>query len=247
MAKLQKEWVPLDISAARGKSRNRIYRVGLELEGGWDKLPAGTRIVRDGSVAIPVPCNHVGEMPSGILDVSKDSATYWGKWLKTNFPHHVNETCGMHVHASFKTAFAYNRLMTAKYPATIVEEFRRWSKKVGLPDNHPIWPRLDNKSRYCQHYFDADCQVDNREKDFNQERKGHRYTVINYCYGRYSTLECRLLPMMKDVELSTLAVQEFLDITNAFLVALPLKKEPKERLEHKSDDEVDRTSTRLYV
>lgn len=247
MSRLPKDWKPLDIDQARTKARNRIYRVGLELEGGWDKLPPGTRLVRDGSVRFPVPIAHVGEMPSGILDVSKDSPTYWATWLTKNYPQHTNETCGMHVHMSFKTAFAYNRLMTVQYPATVVEEFRKWAKVLGMPNTHPIWPRLWGESRYCQFKFDADRQVQNRDKDHNQERPGHRYTVINYCYSRYSTLECRLLPMMGNAKQAAQAIQELLDITNAFLLALPVRREPKQRIEHALDESVDRTETRIQV
>lgn len=243
----QKDWVPLDIAQQRGKARNIVYRVGIELEGGWDKLPPGVRLVHDGSVVFPQMVNAVGELPSGILDVVNGSPTYWATWLATNFPHHVNDTCGMHVHLSFKTAFAYNRLMTPQYPATVVAEFRRWATEQHLADNHAIWPRLANKSKFCQHKFFADEQVQQREKDHDQARMGHRYTVINYAYGRYSTVECRLLPMMATYDQSRAAVQELLDVTNAFLLALPNKREEKHRMEHKTDDQIDRVETRIYV
>ena len=153
----------------------------------------------------------------------------------------------MHVHINFKSAFSYNRVMTAAYPATIVEAFKTWAKQKQLPDTHPIWPRLAGKSRYCQHVFDADNQVRATEKDHNQERPGHRYTVVNYCYGRYCTAECRLLPMMATAELAVEAVQELLDVTNAFLVALPAKREPKQQVEHVVDEGIDQVRTQLYV
>ena len=249
MAKLkqQKDWEALDISALRGRARNRVYRVGLELEGGWSKLPPGVRLAHDGSVRFQIPVPHIGEFPSGVLDIAKGSPTFWQTWLKINYPQFVNETCGMHVHLSFKTAFAYNRIMTAQYPATVVKEFIAWAKREELPVTHPIWPRLAGQSRYCQHKFDADAQVRNIDKDHNQERVGHRYTVINYCYGRYSTAECRLLPMMDTVERATRAIQELLDITNAFLVALPVKREPKQKIAHECEDGLEQVETRLYV
>ena len=246
MAK-QKDWIPLNIDKQRGKARNRVYRVGIELEGGWDKLAPGTRLVHDGSVIFTMPVNAIGELPSGVLDTVNGSPTYWGSWLKVNHPHHVNHTCGMHVHLSFKTAFAYNKLMTAQYPATVLQEFKQWAKKEGLDEDHPIWYRLAGKSRYCQHKFFADEQVLNKEKDHNQDRAGHRYTVINYAYGRYSTVECRLLPMFDHVDRSARAVQELLDITNAFLLALPDKRERKQHIEHEVDSELDRVETRIYV
>ena len=248
---VQKDWKPVDISRFREKARNRVYRVGIELEGGWDRLPPGVRLVHDGSVQFgrklgdPMP-NQVGELPGGPLDVVKGSPTYWGQWLRTNYPQHVNETCGMHVHLSFKTAFAYNRIMRAEYPATVIEEFKRWSKAEELAPEHPIWSRLAGKCKYCQHRFDADSQVLNREKDHNQERAGHRYTVINYCWARYNTAECRLLPMMRDAAQATRAVQELIDITNAFLLATGGKEE-KLKVNHQVEEGMERVSTRLYV
>lgn len=250
MAK-DKNWKPIDISRFREKARNRVYRVGIELEGGWDRLPAGVRLVHDGSVQFGrrleerVPPMH-GELPSGVLDVSKASPTYWGTWLRQMHPHYVNETCGMHVHLSFKTAFAYNRIMRAEYPATVVAEFTKWAKKEDLPDTHPIWNRLAGKCRYCQLRFDADNQVSNREKDHNQERPGHRYTVINYCWARYNTAECRLLPMMANAEQSTRAIQELIDITNAFLVATSSREE-RQNIGHVVDEGIERSHSRLYV
>lgn len=250
MAK-QKDWKPVDIEAFRKKCRNRVYRVGIELEGGWDRLPAGVRLVHDGSVQFGrkpgemIPAHH-GELPGGPLDVVQGSPTYWGQWLRTNYPQHVNDTCGMHVHLSFKTAFAYNRIMRAEYPATVIAEFLKWSKREALAEDHPIWPRLQGKCKYCQHRFDADNQVINRDKDHNQERAGHRYTVINYCWARYNTAECRLLPMMANADQATRAIQELIDVTNSFLLATGGKEE-KSKVRHEVDEGVERVSTRLYV
>lgn len=39
-----------DILSRIGKAKNRIYRVGVELEGGWTELPPGVELVRDGSI-----------------------------------------------------------------------------------------------------------------------------------------------------------------------------------------------------
>ena len=245
--KLPKDWKAVDISQARGKARNRIYRVGLELEGGWNNLQPGIRLVHDGSVRFATAVPHIGEMPSPVLEVIKGSPTYWVPWLKVNYPHHINETCGMHVHMSFKTAFAYNRLMTPQFPATVVEEFKKWAKTEGLVATHPLMSRLGGNSRYCQFKFDADGQVMNKDKDHNQDRPGHRYTVINYCYGRYNTIECRLLPMMGNFDQAFRAVNELLEITNAFLIGLPMKREPKHILKHDVEDLMERTIIRFHV
>lgn len=245
--RLPKGWKALDIDAFREKARNRVYRIGVELEGGWDKVPAGVQIVHDGSVRFGIPIRYIGEWPLGPLDLVKNSPLYWVNAMRNAYPPHVNDSCGMHVHLSFKTAFAYNRLMTPQYPATVIAAFEKWAKQQQLPEAHSIWPRLAGASRYCQFKFDADNQVLNRDKDHDQGRPGHRYTVVNYCYGRYNTLECRLLPMMQTVDQACNAIQELISVTNAFLVALPVKREPKQSMAHQVEDGMDATETRLYV
>lgn len=217
------------------KARNRVYRVGIELEGGWLALPEGTEPTHDGSVRglnavdpkrgpIPLKC---GELPSPPIAVETIPT-----WMKRFYPSHVNETCGLHVHMSFKTALTYQRLMVPAYPATIIAEFRKWAEKEGLKGGltgstgeHPIWPRLRGESEFCQHVFFADQQALKASKDYDRHRNGHRYSVINYCYSAHSTVECRLLPMMESCDAGIRAVKHVIAVTNAFLVATAAKEE----------------------
>lgn len=228
-----------------GKVRNRIYKVGIELEGGWDELPGATQLVHDGSVVFAdqnaqryaavhgrYPANfklprHVGELPSRPMPVED-----FPKWIKQFYPQYVNATCGLHVHQSFKHALTYERLMVPEYQATVVEYVRRWAKEA-LPADHCIWERLDGKSVYCQDKYYADEQARQSVKDHDQHRHGHRYTVANYCFALHGTLEIRLLPMMPNAKTATEAIQRLLDITSAFLVetAISDTKTLKERKE----------------
>lgn len=202
------------------RARNRVAMLGIELEGGWKKAPEGVSPNHDGSVRFPEQAvvnglRYVGEIPSPPLP-PRDLEN----WMKRYYPPFVNETCGMHVHMSFgANALAYTRLMAEAYPFTVVEYFIRWAKEQGLRDSHPIWERLSGNSRYCQHVYAADLQVMNNRKDFDQQRPGHRYTVINYNYGRTRTVECRLLPMMETVDLAISAVKHLVRVTNGFLLS----------------------------
>lgn len=263
-------------SFQEGNGKNRIHLVGIELEGGWVKLPDGVSPIRDGSISglrapgsaspeptAPPPGRQRGESIDAYMrrheqaarEALRQSAELWGTssslpklkigeipshpmevekftaWMKKFYPVSVNETCGLHVHMSFQSALHYQRLMVPEYPATIVAYVRAWAKDQALPPDHPLWPRLDGKSVYCQHEFSADLQSQHREKGYNQTANGHRYTVINYCWTTHSTLECRLLPMMASPELGISAVQNVLNITNAFLLTT-LGKE--KRLEAKA-------------
>lgn len=161
---------------------------------------------------VSLPEMQVGEIPSPPMAPSE-----LGVWMRRYYPQSVNETCGMHVHMSFENALHYQRLMVPSYQATIVKYVNEWAKGEGFRKEHCLWPRLQGQSTYCQHKFWPDHQIKTRGKDFNHEREGHRYTVINYCYGTTGTIECRLLPMMADAEQGIRAIQRILDITNAFL------------------------------
>ena len=236
----------LDLSGSKGKSPIRIYRIGFELEGGWTKLPPGTRgLQHDGSVQIERGLGETalvtGELANGPMSMQE-----WEGWLKTHYPQKVNQTCGMHVHLSPRTALAYSRLMDPCYPGTVVEYFKKWATHKGLSNDHPIWPRLKGKSIYCQHLYMADDQVRNVTKDHNQQRPGHRYTVINYCHGRYGTVECRLLPMMDTTKEAISMVQELVDITNAFL-KVTRRKEARHHLETVADGDSLKENRRIFV
>lgn len=227
--------------------KDRINRIGVELEGGWEKVPDGVLLTHDGSVMVPAPLrpNVQGQVMLPRVDargrvigqqamVANVPATFKTgelpsdpmtrekvpKWMQAMYPSHVNHTCGLHVHMSFYSAKHYKQLMVEGYPKTIVAYMKQWAQKEELADNHPIWERLKGANRYCQHKFYADMQAQARNKNHGQNEPGHRYTVINYCWSLEdrNTLECRLLPMMDTAVQGISAVQRVLDITNAFLL-----------------------------
>jgi len=250
--------------AKRVGIRNRIYRVGVELEGGWEQLPSGSRIEHDGSVVISLPgaidangrplsppqapqprgllidenavpprrmpAIVVGEIPSPPLDMD----AYAG-WMKSCYPKHVNETCGLHAHMSFKFKIHYMRLMTPELTPHIVNGLLRWAEEEKLAPSHPIWPRLQRKDhRHCAHIYLGDNQVRIARKDYNSRGTAYsRYTALNYCYSkeqpdgtRLGTVECRLLPMMETSDQAVRAVTTVFDLTNRFLSQLK-RKEPR--------------------
>lgn len=214
---------PIDLSRVKKVRGGRIIRVGLELEGGWDSLPQGVRLAPDGSVKFPeLPIQPLqrGELNSHPMVPNEVS-----DWMKAVYPKYVNATCGMHAHLSTMDLFYYQLLMRVEYPSTIIKYMAKWAKE-NLPADHCIWPRLRGESEYCQHIFAAEDQVLHNRKEYDHHAKGHRYTVVNYCWRRYNTLECRLLPMMPNPTLAAAAIKELIDITERFLVA-SIEKEPK--------------------
>ena len=225
---------PISLEEVKKVRGGRIVKVGLELEGAWkpEQIQPNMRLAGDASVQFPElggVLMHRGELNSHPMAQSEVEP-----WIRQFYPYYVNKTCGLHVHMSTKYAFYYQMLMDIKYPSTILKYMRKWAENNKLEKDHPIWDRLDGKSEYCQHLFYADDQVLAGRKDHDRHAKGHRYTVANYCYKRYNTVEIRLLPMMGkagsigDVDLAVSAVKEVVSITERFLVATAAK-EPKLR------------------
>jgi hypothetical protein len=93
-----------------------------------------------------------------------------------------------------------------------------------LSESNPIWSRLKGESIYCQKKFWPYDQMMTSRKDYDKARKGHRYTIVHYCWTRNGTIEVRVLPMFDDVELGISAVRTIVDVTNAYLVACDKKR-----------------------
>ncbi len=234
---------PLDIdSLLSDVPWNRIERVGIELEGAWKVVPDGQSLTRDTSVfkdqGNSVPGHKVGELPIGPMMPASIPAK-----MKKFYPDLVDHSCGMHVHMSFEDLWLYGLLMSQEYLETVCEYLTRWAKKEGFPADHYIWPRLRGDSVYCQKKFWPMDQVNFRQKDHDQKRQGHRYTIVNFVNRppNVPTVEVRVLPMMKTVEQALRAIDMVLDITNASLYKLSGGKRErfKGKLELPNGDQIE--------
>lgn len=216
-AKVKAKVVNIDKWLGDNKPFNRVKALGIELEGGWKTLPPGARLEGDASVFhnAPQPGLRQGELQLGpflLADLNK--------YMKKYYPSKVDETCGLHVHMSFESPLHYGLLADSPdYQETVLEYLYRWAKENHLPEKHCIWDRLSGKSVYCQKEFWPYAQMTQARKDYDKARHGHRYTVIHYCHERNGTVECRVLPMMDNVDLGISAVRRLVDITNAYLYA----------------------------
>lgn len=202
---------------------NRILRVGIELEGGWDIKVEGEHMERDGSVKFDDPYSEVVVDPITRRKTLKDRAVpipfpkymdqaevvsrplacdieVIGEWVRRCYPQHVNDTCGLHVHMSFYNPLNYSRLMTEEYVHYMVRELGIWGRNEGLPPGHMLFNRLNPTHpwtlQHCSHVFLADKQAQVKKKDYNSRGKDYsRYTFINYPAAQHQTVECRGLPM----------------------------------------------------
>lgn len=221
---------PLDLTRLVGGTKCRVRTIGVELEGGWKKLPTGVKdLVHDGSVRVPVETDSmtglplpnspkkIGELVSGIMPPSELEG-----WLKQSYPSHINETCGLHIHMMPGNKHGprdswYQRLVTPQYGSTIVSALTDWSKEKKYPLKHPIWNRLIGKSQYCTLDYFPKGQIRATSKSYNHDHPGNRYTWINYCHGLHGTVECRGLPMFETWEESLEALQLVIEVTSKFL------------------------------
>jgi hypothetical protein len=185
---------------------NAIDRVGIELEGGWNTQPANAAYHHDGSVrTVSSPIS--GEQVSAPINNWAGVAD----WVTTAYPTESNVSCGLHVHASFKSRSDYAKLMSAEFYAYFLDRMKAWGERVHLPQTHAFWTRLNGFNRYCEKVFLPEQQVQTRFKT------GVRYAQLNYCFRLHGTIECRLMPVFKQARIAVSAVQEILSCYEDFL------------------------------
>ena len=209
--------------------KNRILRVGIELEGGWDKRPPSA-VERDSSVTFNAPpgvkLHAVGEMASPILE-----PVMIRNWVLLHYPQYVNNSCGLHIHQSFSSPLHYMALMAPEYQDTMIDQLKKWGKRAGVPEKHCFWDRINGKSEYCQLKHWPDQQVLATKKVYDRKKDGHRYTAVNYCHGLHGmeTIEVRVLPMFEDADMSVDALDHIINVTNACLEKL-VKRQKADRI-----------------
>lgn len=233
------------MAVEKGKLKNRIAGVGIELEGAWVQQPK-FGVIRDGSVDIRVAVpKKFTKQPYDLTDADRRKlAAELNEWkrdfepkyvgeipsprlemdgvqnfMRENYPKYVNASCGLHVHMSFQYLINYNRLMTPDFTPFMVKGLLNWAEEEKLAKDHPLWPRLQKPDHnHCAHIYLGEGQSKITRKEFSSRGTSHsRYTAINYCFAQHRTVECRLLSMMDEWEQGYRAVSEVLNITNRFL------------------------------
>ncbi|MGH7275283.1 MAG: hypothetical protein ACREIQ_12645 [Nitrospiria bacterium] len=194
-----------------------IAAVGVELEGGWDKRPKDP-LHEDLSLK-NLNANHIGEIASKPFK----SLELLEAFLEASAPNVVNNTCGFHVHVSFKEPIHYHWLTTPRFYKLLLLKIKRWGLDEGIPADHHFWKRWrgtfklpHNHRNYCRKEFIP-------EKQLNNMIKGNDGTVrhchLNYCLAMHGTLELRLFPAFEwaDRKRYFSAVRCFIDTIEFFL------------------------------
>jgi len=183
-----------------------IYKVGVELEGGWNRPKV---LKHDGSIE-NLEAFHIGEIAS-----KPRSPTEIKRWVMRNYPDRVNHTCGLHVHVSFRSAHLYALCAVPDFPKFLVEELKNWGERRSIK-NECFWNRLAGGNRYCNHFPLHEGSI-TTAIDVQIIDGGDRYTVVNYCYSKHGTIEVRVLPMFRSARTAVLAIEEVLRIFVRFI------------------------------
>jgi hypothetical protein len=224
MKRLAKVGGVIDLSNFFGKGKNRIRRVGVEVEGAWNKPMS--KIHRDGSVQVYETSSqkalhpYIGEIASEPIMPAAIP-----RWMRVHYPTLVNQTCGLHVHMSFGSKIHYySQLMDPAYQNTMAHYLKEFGAKLSSKDQDLLIPRLAGKNECCtlNHWPDEQAKLDKRaDRDYyDRKRFGNRYTGINYPWRVHGTMECRFLPMFPNVETGIKAAMFVIEITNAVLLAI---------------------------
>jgi hypothetical protein len=180
-----------------------VDKVGIELEGGWNRVFSYTCFKHDISVfngsEVPTGLHeqtgHYGEVASDPL-----SPPLGAEWIAVHYPDFSDYTCGMHVHVSLRKVSFYQRLATRDFFNYWHKSLEQWGRETGVKDPD-FWVRLDGGNRFCRKAFAAEAQVGLTRKEGNTRR-----TQLNYCYNLHKTIECRVFPIFAKAET---AVQAF--------------------------------------
>jgi hypothetical protein len=213
----------------------RILKIGIELEGGWDKTFSDIVIQHDGSVHLPLtnhlgkPSKHYGEIPSPPFE----SMMELKEWLFDHYPTAVNSHCGFHVHISLKKNLYYSQLMDKAFFKIFRSEAEKWGSKAGLsPDDH-FWSRIKGENKFCTTSFMPHQQAQIIVKEINDAR---RYTMWNFCYGMHGTAECRVAPQFPKAETAYSWVRFVVDMAEDYLAQRPPERVMAFRLKAKDLD-----------
>lgn len=185
-----------------------IDKVGIEIEGVWARAPHNFH--RDGSVHVDRDRNqyqYEGETSCNPPIRPDEAETF----IKTNYPDLHNKTCGLHCHISLKDVNDYVRLMDRSFFDYFLEQFEIWGK-ANVPDFTLFWSRFKGENQYCTRSFQPEEQAN-----------GHtgKYTILNYAWRSYKTIECRMFPVFGDSEMAVKAIHEYFRIVDSYLDNAP--------------------------
>lgn len=190
----------------------KVYKIGVEIEGGFDNTISGEDYHEDGSVDVETD-GFMGEV------VSKPMATLEEvyDWVDKVYPDDSNSSCGTHVHVSFNNNLAYMQTMSQSFYDYFVDRMEAWGKKAGISKKSVYWSRLKGDNTYCKKMPKAARVIQAQYQKMESNYGSNRYYQLNHCWSKHRTLECRMLPVFQDKKFTKAGIREFIFICDSYL------------------------------
>lgn len=201
----------------------RIDKIGVEIEGGWEGEPyispfKDISLIADGSIdgqnlkTKRLGTVHIGEAVSPPFPFEKLKELE--EWIISHYPSGVNETCAFHIHVSLLSDDDYSTLMSWKFTRRFLMAAVEWGKDEGIGAKSPFWERVFGRNLFCTKAFNPDAQAAKVEKRHNDKE---RYGVFNFCHGVHHTVECRVFPAFATSQQAVSALKFLLKFIQKFL------------------------------
>lgn len=209
----------------------KALTIGIELEGGWECTPNSEKMIysmhEDGSVDLDEDpcgecegcdnsnrcenngsnCNYIGELVSPVLKLSE-----WEEWVRYCYPDEFNSSCGTHIHIGLNNTSAYENLCCEEFNDYFLRELKAWGKRSKITNTN-FWSRINGDNTMCATIFSGREQI--RVQDDNYP--DCRYRMLNFQYNKHGTVEVRILPVFRNVEVEIKAINAVIRIINSWL------------------------------
>jgi len=212
-----------------------IKLMGIELEGGWNRLRDEQKkfFHEDSSVHVnhnrndadycDCDCDICSDHEAnGCCNENNGGYDWVGElaspplkpidlipWINENYPHGIDNTCGAHIHLSFNSLLDYSRLMDRAFYDYFLDKMDSFGHDYKVKGT--FWDRLAGKNTYCL-------------RDFQPEKQSKvtchddvRYAILNACYMLYETYEIRVLPVFRKKDITLNAVSYVENIIESYL------------------------------
>lgn len=142
-------------------------------------------------------------------------------WIREFYPWKTNSTCGAHQHISTTKMKYMAILMNKRFHAYLVRRLYRWGRNAGVRENSDLFKRLKGEVQWCINKYEALNQI------HSTGRTPDRYRTINYSWNirsgddengkKRKTMEIRVLPAFRMVDLTVKAEIEVMNIVEKFV------------------------------
>ena len=184
-----------------------IKKIGIELEGLWSYAPIDA--YEDSSVEFNIDDDDDSNYFIGECSFMSDDLIELKNMIKDRYPEDVNSSCGMHCHLSFQNDIYYTLFTRKRFYDYFLSKMHSFGVRNKINEKSAFWRRLNGQNNFCYRSFIPSEQL---KTDCN-----NRYTQLNFCYEEHRTIEVRLLPMFKKIQLAFLAVDELVNIFESWI------------------------------